>query len=366
MYVCHALILSGNNNWLPIIDLIGSFFIFVKVIFMEHKQELEKLYLFWKNCAPILIESLENSSASPRLYFRIYSETESFIGVYNADIKENRAFFHFTNTFKIKGIQVPDLYCISENEKYYLLEDLGDLNLLAYLKKHGESEFIIQLYKKAIDELLKLQIYGNEEIDFKTFAYPSPEFDSRSILWDLNYFKYYFLKISGITFDEQLLENDFQSLANIISRQPWKGFMFRDFQARNIHIRNDQVWFIDYQGGRKGPMLYDLVSLLYQASANLSTSIQEELKNYYEENLTHYFHFSHADFEQTFYSLALIRITQTLGTYGFRGLIEKKPYFINSIPSALNNLDKVIHNQHTSLEIPYFIHILKQVSQLKF
>jgi len=333
---------------------------------MEHKQELETLYLSWKNRPPVLIESLENSSASPRSYFRIYSETESFIGAYNSDIKENRAFFHFTNTFKIEGIHVPDLYCTSENEKYYLLEDLGDTNLLACLKKQGESEFIIQLYKKAIDELFKLQIYGNEEIDFKTFAYPRPEFDSQSILWDLNYFKYYFLKISGITFDEQLLENDFHLLAKEISQQAWKGFMFRDFQARNIHIRNEEVWFIDYQGGRKGPMLYDLVSLLYQASANLSTPLREELKNYYEENLTRYFHFSHADFEQAYYLLVLIRITQTLGTYGFRGLIEKKPYFINSIPLALINLDNIIHNQDIKVEATYFISILKQVSQLKF
>lgn len=332
---------------------------------MEHLQQLEKLYSAWKNSSLDRIEPLNNTSASSRLYFRIYSDNETFIGVYNADLKENRAFFHFSHTFKEADIHVPELYFVSDNEAYYLIEDLGNMNLLALLKAEGESDFVRTLYKKSIDQLLKMQLYGKNEIDFKTFSYPRAEFDTQSVLWDLNYFKYYFLKVSGISFDEQLLENDFQLLAKEIGKQKWIAFMFRDFQARNIQVRNADVWLIDYQGGRKGPMLYDLVSLLYQASAQLSPSFRDELKAYYKQEAVKSMNVDSQSFEDDFDTMVFIRIIQTLGAYGFRGLIEKKPYFINSIPLALDNLESLLQTPHSKLEIPYLIGLLNQLVKLK-
>ena len=343
----------------------GFFYICEKVPFMEHLLELEKIYSIWKNCPPDSIKPLDKSSASPRLYFRIYADNQTYIGAYNTDLKENRAFFHYTNIFKKAGINVPELYFVSDNEAYYLIEDLGNKNLLDVLKKEGESDFVKQLYKKAINNLLKMQLFGKNKIDFKHFSYPRAEFDTQSVLWDLNYFKYYFLKVSGLTFDEQLLENDFQLLAKEIEKQHWIAFMFRDFQARNIQVVEDDVWFIDYQGGRKGPMLYDLVSLLYQASAQLSTEFRHELKAYYEQEMGKIFSVDDRIFKQDFDIMVFIRIIQTLGAYGFRGLIEKKPYFINSIPLALGNLDDFLQTQHLKLEIPYFINLLNQLVKLK-
>jgi len=332
---------------------------------MEHSLQLEKLYSTWKNSSPDRIKQLNNTSASPRLYFRIYAENDTFIGVYNTDIKENRAFFHFSQTFKKGGLHVPTLYFVSENETYYLLEDLGDTNLLDLLKEEGESDSVKYLYTKAIDELLKMQLFGRNQIDFKNFSYPRADFDAQSVLWDLNYFKYYFLKVSGLTIDEQLLENDFHAIAKEVGKQKWIAFMYRDFQARNIQILKDDIWFIDYQGGRKGPMLYDLASLLYQASAQLSLPFREELKAHYKKRLGQEFSVDNKTFEQDFNLMAFMRIIQTLGAYGFRGLIEKKAYFVESIPLALENLENLIQSQHLKLEIPYFIDILSRLYQLK-
>jgi aminoglycoside/choline kinase family phosphotransferase len=332
---------------------------------MEHLLQLDKLYIAWKNNSPNRIDPLNISSASPRLYFRIFDNNETYIGVYNDDIKENNAFFHFSDTFLKARINIPELHLVSKNQAYYIIEDLGDINLLDILKREGETENLKQLYKKAIGQLIKMQLYGNDHIDFESFSYTRAKFDKQSLLWDLNYFKYYFLKVSGITFDEQLLENDFQNLSKEVEKQQWNAFMFRDFQARNIQIKNNEAWFIDYQGGRKGPMLYDLASLLFQASAQLSSSFKEEMKHYYKQELKKNFDVNDKIFEQDFVSIVFIRIIQTLGTYGFRGLIEKKPYFINSIPMALENLENLIQSQHFKLEIPYFISILRHLYQLK-
>jgi aminoglycoside/choline kinase family phosphotransferase len=332
---------------------------------MEHLLQLKKLYSTWKNSFPDRIESLENTSASSRQYFRIYADNKSVIGVYNTDLKENRAFFHFTKTFKNADIHVPELYFISDNEAYYLLEDLGDTNLLDLLKEEGESDILKILYKKAIDQLLKMQVYGLNKIDFADYSYPRAEFDTQSVLWDLNYFKYYFLKVSGLTFDEQLLENDFQFLAKEIGKQKWIAFMFRDFQARNIQVRNNDVWLIDYQGGRKGPMLYDLVSLLYQASAQLSPKFRNELKAYYKQEAVKKMNLDSRSFETDFDLMVFIRIIQTLGAYGFRGLIEKKSYFINSIPLALENMDALLKVSHFNAKFTYLIDLLNQLVKLK-
>ena len=332
---------------------------------MEHLQQLERLYSAWKNSSPDRVEPLNNTSASSRLYFRIYIDNKSVIGVFNSDLKENRAFFHFSHTFKEADIHVPELYFVSDNEAYYLIEDLGNTNLLDLLKEEGESEILKTLYKKAIDQLLKMQVYGINQIDFDAFSYPRAEFDTQSVLWDLNYFKYYFLKVSGLTFDEQLLENDFQLLAEEIGKQKWIAFMFRDFQARNIQVKNDDVWLIDYQGGRKGPMLYDLVSLLYQASAQLSSDFRNELKVYYKQEAVKKMNLDSQGFEKDFDLMVFIRIIQTLGAYGFRGLIEKKPYFINSIPLALENMDALLQVVNFKLEFPYLIDLLNRLVKLK-
>lgn len=332
---------------------------------MQHLQQLENLFKSCHNISPDSIEPLTNSSASPRQYFRIFTKKSNYIGAYNSDIKENKAFFYFSETFKRADIRVPQLIKVSEDNLYYIIEDLGDINLWALLKKEGESSAIEFLYKDAIRQLFNMQFFSLQDIDYIKYAYPRAEFDAQSILWDLNYFKYYFLKISGLVFDEQLLENDFLKLAQKLPNQKWIGFMFRDFQSRNIQVMNNQAWLIDYQGGRKGPVLYDLVSILYQASAELSPDFRNKLKNYYKNLLRAKFSFTNEEFDEEFNAMVFIRIVQTLGAYGFRGLIERKKYFIDSIPLALENLEKLLKNEAFANEIPYFIELLLQLVQLK-
>jgi aminoglycoside/choline kinase family phosphotransferase len=331
---------------------------------MEHFDKLKKLFYSWKNESPTKIELLTSTSASTRIYHRIFLKQETFIGAYNNDRNENRAFFHFSTVFKNAGFPVPEILRTDSSELYYIIEDLGDLNLLEKLKIEGESDNLKQLYKKSLNQLFRIQLFGFENINFEKFAFPRKAFDSQSILWDLYYFKYYFLKVSGLAFDEQLLENDFQYLASQLSASKFKGFMFRDFQARNIHIQENDVSFIDYQGGRIGPLLYDLASLLFQASAQLSDSFRDELKNHYFNLMNEKYHISREEFEIELNALAFIRIIQTLGAYGFRGLIEKKAYFINSIPSALNNLENNLNSPNFKLEILYFGQLLKQLFRL--
>lgn len=332
---------------------------------MGHLDELNQLFVKWKNTSPTTITALSSNSGGPRLYFRLHYQNKSVIGAYSSDLRENKAFFYYTTFFRNAGVPVPELYFVDSTSKYYFLEDLGDLDLLSLLKSEGESIRIKRLYKNALSRLLEMQIHGGTHCDFEEFAYPRAEFDSQAILWDLNYFKYYFLKMTDIPFDEQALENDFGVLAKRISEMRGQNFMFRDFQARNIQIRNEAVWFIDYQGGRRGPMLYDLVSLLYQASANLSPAFRDELKNEYKQAVLQKEIYLEADFENDFHSILFIRILQTLGTYGFRGLIEGKTYFKESIPLALANLKNLIHSPEFNLEIPYFLELLEQILKYK-
>lgn len=280
------------------------------------------------------------ASGSNRQYYRIKSENGlSVIGTVGSDIRENKAFFYLSKFFSNHRINVPKVLAISQNNQAYLQEDLGDVNLYSLVMKEGFTERIIQLYKKSLTQLVKMQTIGRQELDFQN-CYPREAMDKQSFIWDLNYFKYYFLKPAGIQFDEQLLENDFIDFTNRLNSFPNRFFLFRDFQSRNIQIVGDEVYFIDFQGGRKGSPLYDAASIIYQSSTEIPDVLKEEL-------MTHYFSELKKDTCYTDYNLhiefnyfLLIRILQVLGAYGFRGLIEGKAYFKQSIPGGLENLRK--------------------------
>ncbi|NPD44978.1 aminoglycoside phosphotransferase family protein [Lentimicrobium sp. S6] len=325
---------------------------------------ISKEYQNWQSKVPERIEVLNSGSASSRHYFRLYSGDKTIIATYSTDIRENEAFFYLADYFRQKGIRIPEVYYISEDRCVYLQQDIGDLNLLNYLKSEGLTTGTKQYYKESLEMLMKMQL-GARELDYSK-CYPRASFDEQSIIWDLNYFKYYFLKVSGVEFDEQLLEDDFQFLAQdlaINELEPY--FMFRDFQARNIHIHKGEVWFIDFQGGRRGPMLYDLASLLYQASANLPNAFRKQCLDDYFMLCTPEISQNRMDFDNNFKKILLIRIVQTLGAYGFRGLIEGKPYFKNSIPNALDNLQRLLVQMGGDDKISYFLKILADVVQIK-
>ncbi len=302
-------------------------------------KELFKIK-FSKNCTET---NLLVPAGSARQYYRLTNGNTSAIGTYNKDVRENRAFLSFTKHFLSKGLPVPEIYRVSDDEQYYLLQDLGDTtlkDLTDSLKKGwGFPVEMIPWYRRVIDVLIRFQTEGHSDLDYSVCV-PRDAFDSRSILWDLNHFKYFFLKVSGIPFDEGKLENDFQNLSRRLDKVERDSFLFRDFQSRNIMIKNEQLFFIDYQGGRKGALQYDIATLLFEARTNMSKETREELLHYYLEEISRVKkgNFNKKEFLSDYLLFALVRQLQAMGAYGLRGWVEKKPLFLQSVPFAIQNL----------------------------
>jgi len=301
---------------------------------------LSTLFEEWANEAVQKIKTLPRSG-SDRQYFRLHGTTHTAIGAYNPDERENRAFIGFTKHFYNKNIRVPEIYNEDLKQHIYLQQDLGDNTLFKQLQTaRQENTFpdsVIPFYKKALSQLAFLQIEGGKDLNYD-LCYPKATFDRQSILWDLNYFKYYFLKLTKTTFDEQALEDDFHRFADDLLATDSDYFLFRDFQSRNIMLHNDDLYFIDYQGGRRGALQYDIASLLWQAKADLPYSLREELLDFYIKTASQYIDIDNNIFIKKYYSFVLVRCLQVLGAYGFRGLYEKRAHFITSIPLALKNL----------------------------
>lgn len=321
----------------------------------ENKIEnLEQLVKQYSNKAIKSITKLPQS-ASYREYYRITLENdETIIGVFNEDYKENLAYINFSKTFLKKGLNVPQILAENLNKSIYLLNDLGTTTLFDVLTKERKGDDITKevknLYKKSLSQLIDFQLIG-DELDYQD-CYPRQEFDEQSILWDLSYFKYYFLKLAKIPFDEQLLENDFKKFSEHLLTYQHKFFMYRDFQARNIMVKDKEVFFIDFQGGRKGALQYDLASILFNSKANLSEELRDELLDYYYVELSSKITYNKETFVQGYYAYALVRILQAMGAYGFRGFYEKKAYFLNSIPFALKNIAFIINKFDYIKQLP--------------
>ena len=249
-------------------------------------EDLQHLYQTYTGVTAETITELP-SSGSNRRYFRL-TGTQNLIGVYGTSIEENDAFLYMAAHFRKKGLPVPEVYCTSEDRTYYLQEDLGDTLLFHAIEKGRAtsvfSEEEKELLRKTIRLLPAIQFAGADGFDF-SHCHPQPEFNQRSILWDLNYFKYCFLKATGLEFQEDKLEDDFQKMSDVLLRSSSATFMYRDFQSRNVMIKDGKPWFIDFQGGRKGPFFYDIASFLWQAKANYPDSFRQELLKEYIEAL---------------------------------------------------------------------------------
>ncbi len=294
-------------------------------------------------------------SGSYREYVRFTASDKSALGVYNADKKENDAFIGFSNHFRSKGLKVPQIFDNDVENDIYLIEDLGNTTLFDYLQEnrnHDEfSENLVNIYKKTIEELVLFQLNGSDGLNFD-LCYPRKAFDRQSMQWDLHYFKYYFLKLAQVPFDEQALEEDFKTLIDFLLEAEHHYFLYRDFQSRNIMIKNGEPWFIDYQGGRKGALQYDLASLLYDGKADIPVEIREMLFEYYITTLKKYKQVDEVSFQNHYTGYVYIRIMQAMGAYGFRGFYEKKEHFLKSIPFALKNINYLLSNHPLPIEIP--------------
>ncbi|MFC2118061.1 phosphotransferase enzyme family protein [Bacteroidota bacterium] len=333
------------------------------------KNIKEDLSALFKKCTSQKLVNITEipPSGSYRQYFRLHGENQSYIGVYNSDVKENIAFLNYSEHFFSLGLNVPELFTISEDKKTYLQEDLGGTGLFSIILQGREKGFdknLIGIFKQVLSELPKFQIMGHKGLDYSV-AYPREKFDRQSMLWDLNYFKYYFLKLARISFDEQGLEDDFYTLIDFLLEVPQDYFLFRDFQSSNIIIYKNKPYFIDYQGGRKGALQYDPASFLFDAKADFPAELKNSLLDYYISRLNEDFNIDTKDFKKYYYPYVLIRIMQAMGAFGFRGFYEKKPRFLESIPYALKNLQWLIDNVSITVEIPELLKALEKICKSK-
>jgi aminoglycoside/choline kinase family phosphotransferase len=293
--------------------------------------------------------------ASGRAIFRLTGGKFSAIGILYPVREENVAFLEFSRHFRRHGLPVPEIYAEDLSQNAYLEEDLGDTTLFEFLGRNRAGETIapqaIEAYRKVVAVLPRFQVEAGRDLNYKV-CYPRDRFDRQSIAWDLNYFKYYFLRLAGVPFNEQALENDFSHLTKFLLGASHDYFLYRDFQSRNVMLRDGQPFFLDYQGGRKGALQYDIASLLYDGKADLPPELRQELLDYYFDCLGSYIKLDRAAFMEHYYAYVYVRIMQALGAYGFRGFYERKAHFLQSVPYALKNLRWLAHHVKLPIALP--------------
>jgi len=297
-----------------------------------------------------------SANGSNRQYYRLEGENHRCVAAVNGDVRENEAFFYYAREMRQRGIRVPEVYAVSEDRTMYLQQDLGDTTLYSYItakRQQGENveEEMSGLYHRVIDDLVQIQTRCRD-LDFN-HAYPRADFDRQSIQWDLNYFKYYFLKLAYIPFNEQLLENDYSRFIDFLLDEDCSYFLYRDFQARNIMIAPDgELYYIDFQGGRRGAAQYDVAALLYSAKSEIPEHLRQQLLDYYVDRMSQVVSIDKEAFKSKFFGYVLVRMMQAMGAYGYRGYFEKKDYFIRSIPLAVANLRNIIRQRQFPIDIP--------------
>ena len=292
---------------------------------------------------------------SGRAIIRLSAGQSTAIGILYSVREENVAFLEFSRNFRRHGLPVPEIYAEDLDQGAYLEEDLGDTTLFEFLSKNREDTVIapqaIEMYRRVVATLPRFQVEAGRDLNFKV-CYPRSSFDRQSISWDLNYFKYYFLRLAGIPFNEQALEHDFNRLTKFLLGANHDYFLYRDFQSRNVMLREGQPYFLDYQGGRKGALQYDIASLLYDGKADLPPELRQQLLDYYLDSLSGFIDLDRAAFMEHYYAYVYIRIFQALGAYGFRGFYERKAHFLQSVPYALKNLRWLAHHVDLPIALP--------------
>lgn len=323
-------------------------------------DRIKELFTHFSKDAITAIDKLPQAG-SERHYYRIHTAAKNYIATYGANIKENESFLYFSEHFGKKKLATPLIFCVNAEKDIYIQEDFGDISLLNKLEELGFVQPVYDLYKESLHQLALLQVKGHEDLNYKK-CLTNSSFGKEAIMADLLYFKYYFLDALRRPYDKQKLIKDFEALSNYLSHTEYKFFMFRDFQSRNIMIKEDgTVGFIDYQGGMKGAPQYDVASLLSQAKANLP---EEWKHNLLEDYITSFETIVEETvdrdvFRSQYNGYVLIRLLQVLGAYGFRGLFERKAHFLTSIPLALQNLKSFITHQSIGIAVPEFKKVLE-------
>ena len=324
---------------------------------------LKKLFEQHFHAPPESILPLQGElGGSGRKIIRLVNKKHRAIGILYGIREENAAFLEFSKHFRRHGLPVPEIYAEALDHGAYLEEDLGDTTLFEFLSKNRTGENIapqvVEAYRKVVAVLPRFQVEAARDLNYKV-CYPNPSFDRQSIAWDLNYFKYYFLRLAGIPFNEQALEDDFGRLTEFLLSAPRDYFLYRDFQSRNVLLRNGAPFFVDYQGGRKGALQYDIASLLYDAKADLPPDLRQQLLDHYLDRLSNFVQLDREAFLRHYYAFVYIRIMQALGAYGFRGFFERRAHFLQSVPYALKNLRWLLHNVRLPVPLPALMDAFK-------
>ena len=325
-------------------------------------NDIKKLFVD-NNKEPIMNIEMLLQSGSDRIYYRIFTNESSFIATYNININENNTFLYFSKHFKLANLSVPQILYVNDEHSIYIQEDKGKENLLDKIGQLGKDAEVYSLYQKSLSQLAAMQILGDKGLDYNQ-CFAAKSFGKQAILNDLLYFKYYFLDTLYIPYNKQLLQDEMETLSTFLAETERQYFMFRDFQSRNILVKGEDVSFIDYQGGMKGALQYDVASLLWQAKANLSEEWKDSLLEYYMNEVEKLLDtpLDKTAFVNQYNGYVLIRLLQVLGAYGFRGLFERKEHFISSIPLALKNIQFFVANKQIGLNLPLLYDLLLQVS----
>jgi aminoglycoside/choline kinase family phosphotransferase len=296
-----------------------------------------------------------NLGGSGRNIIRLANDHDTAIGILYGVREENLAFIEFSRCFRRHGLTVPEIYAEDLSEGAYLEQDLGDTTLYEFLSQNRAGDEIspevIEAYRKVVEVLPRFQVEARSDINYKV-CYPRTSFDRQSIAWDLNYFKYYFLRLAGIPFNEQALENDFARLTRFLLGADRDYFLYRDFQSRNVMLVDGNPFFLDYQGGRKGALQYDIASLLFDSKADLPPQLRQQLLDHYLDTLAGFIPLQRDAFLHHYYAYVYARMMQALGAYGFRGFYERKPHFLQSVPYALKNIRWLLHNATLPIKLP--------------
>ncbi|HVZ82118.1 MAG TPA: RNase adapter RapZ [Terracidiphilus sp.] len=298
---------------------------------------------------------------SGRAIVRLAGAGASAIGIVYPVREENIAFLEFSRHFRRHGLPVPEIYAEDLSQGAYLEEDLGDTTLFEFLGAHRSGDTLapeaMEAYRTAVAALPRFQVEAGRDLNYKV-CYPRASFDRQSIAWDLNYFKYYFLRLAGVPFNEQALEDDFSRLTKFLLTADRDYFLYRDFQSRNVMLRQGEPWFLDYQGGRKGALQYDIASLLFDGKADLPPAVRQQLLDHYLDSLAQSIDLDRAAFLHHYYAYVYVRILQALGAYGFRGFYERKAHFLQSVPYALKNLRWLAENVTLPVALPALLEAL--------
>jgi aminoglycoside/choline kinase family phosphotransferase len=302
---------------------------------------------------------------SGRVIVRLIGSGLSAIGILYSVREENVAFLEFSRHFRHHGLPVPEIYAEDLSQGAYLEEDLGDTTLFEFLSANRSGDTIapqvVEAYRKVVAVLPRFQVQAGRNLNYKV-CYPRASFDRQSIAWDLNYFKYYFLRLAGIPFNEQALEVDFTRLTKLLLSADHDYFLYRDFQSRNVMLRDGRPYFLDYQGGRKGALQYDIASLLYDGKADLPPDLRQQLLDDYLNCLAGFIDLQRDAFMEYYHAFVYVRILQALGAYGFRGFYERKAHFLQSVPYALRNLRWLAEHVKLPIALPTLLDALDRMS----